>query len=118
MVQQQSLQQFVNWWRQYCTGDEKGQAQIFLDHLFQAFGHAGVQEAGGILEARIKHQRGSRQATSFADLVVPGRVLIEMKKRGEDLRKHYAQAFDYWVNLVPNRPKYVILCNFDEFWIS
>lgn len=40
-----------------------------------------------------------------------------MKKRGEDLSKHYSQAFDYWTRLVPNRPKYVILCNFDEFWI-
>ncbi len=114
---QQSLQQFVEWWRVYCTGDEKGQAQIFLDRLFQAFGHMGVQEAGGVLEDRVKIKRDERNTTRFADLVLPGRVLIEMKKRGEDLRKHYAQAFDYWLHLVPNRPKYVILCNFDEFWI-
>ncbi|MEH2322624.1 MAG: DNA methyltransferase [Nostoc sp.] len=40
-----------------------------------------------------------------------------MKKRGEDLSKHYSQAFDYWTRLVPNRPRYVLLCNFDEFWI-
>lgn len=40
-----------------------------------------------------------------------------MKKRGEDLSKHYPQAFEYWSRLVPNRPRYVILCNFDEFWI-
>src|SRR5258708_14337050 len=43
--------------------------------------------------------------------------MIEMKKRGQNLAKHYRQAFDYWVRLVPNRPTYVILCNFDEFWI-
>jgi SAM-dependent methyltransferase len=43
--------------------------------------------------------------------------LFEMKKRGENLAAHYDQAFDYWVHLVPNRPRYVILCNFDEFWI-
>jgi hypothetical protein len=42
-------------------------------------------------------------------------VLIEMKKRGENLQKHYRQAFDYWTRLVPNRPRYVVLCNFDEF---
>lgn len=117
MNRQQPLQQFVDWWRVYCTGDEKGQAQIFLDRLFQAFGHMGVQEAGGILEDRLKIKTDDRNTRRFADLVLPGRVLIEMKKRGEDLRKHYAQAFDYWVHLVPNRPKYVILCNFDEFWI-
>jgi type II restriction/modification system DNA methylase subunit YeeA len=40
-----------------------------------------------------------------------------MKKRGEKLERHYRQAFDYWLYLVPNRPKYVLLCNFDEFWI-
>ncbi len=38
-----------------------------------------------------------------------------MKKRGENLQKHYRQAFDYWTRLVPNRPRYVVLCNFDEF---
>ncbi len=26
-------------------------------------------------------------------------------------------SFDYWLNLVPHRPPYVVLCNFDEFWI-
>ena len=40
-----------------------------------------------------------------------------MKKLGESLDKHYSQAFDYWTRLVPDRPRYVILCNFDEFWI-
>ena len=40
-----------------------------------------------------------------------------MKKRGEKLAKHYRQAFDYWTRLVPGRPRYVILCNFDEFHV-
>ena len=40
-----------------------------------------------------------------------------MKKRGEKLHLHYRQAFEYWLNAVPNRPRYVVLCNFDEFWI-
>ncbi|HUZ06803.1 MAG TPA: type IIL restriction-modification enzyme MmeI, partial [Candidatus Paceibacterota bacterium] len=55
--------------------------------------------------------------TAFADLVWKPVVLIEMKKRGTDLQKHYRQAFDYWTRLVPNRPRYVVLCNFDEFRI-
>ncbi|HLX60899.1 MAG TPA: hypothetical protein VKX17_06415 [Planctomycetota bacterium] len=37
---QQRLHEFVDWTRQHITGDEKGQAQIFLDRLFQAFGSA------------------------------------------------------------------------------
>jgi hypothetical protein len=44
-------------------------------------------------------------------------VLIEMKSRGAKLERHYDQAFDYWTHIVPHRPPYVILCNFDEFWI-
>ena len=40
-----------------------------------------------------------------------------MKKQGEDLGKHYRQAFNYWTRIVPNRPRYAMLCNFDEFWI-
>jgi len=94
-------------------GDEKGEAQVFCERLFQAFGHHGYKEAGAVLEHRVKFKTG----TKFADLLWLPRVLIEMKKRGEKLQKHYRQAFDYWLQLVPMRPRYVILCNFDEFWI-
>jgi hypothetical protein len=50
-------------------------------------------------------------------LVWPGRVLIEMKSRGEKLSRHHQQTFDYWLNLVPHRPPYVVMCDFNEFWI-
>ena len=96
-------------------GDEKGEAQVFCDRLFQAFGHKGYKESGANLEFRIKKK--SAKGTSFADLVWKPRLLLEMKKRGEKLQLHYRQAFDYWLNAVPNRPRYVLLCNFDEFWI-
>lgn len=95
-------------------GDEKGEAQVFLDRLFRAFSRDGYKEAGATLEHRIRNKGGH---TSFADLVWKPIVLIEMKKRGEDLAKHLNQAFDYWTTLVPNRPRYVVLCNFDQFRI-
>ena len=109
------LSEFVAWARAHITGDEKGEAQIFLDRLFQAFELKGVREAGATLEMRVKKR--DEGGTAFADLVYKPIVPIEMKKRGADLRRHYRQAFDYWVNLAPNRPKYVVLCNFDEFWV-
>lgn len=99
---------------QSLDGDERGEAQVFVDRFFQAFGHAGYKEAGATLESRIR-RRGA--ATRFVDLLWRPRVLIEMKKRGERLERHYAQAFDYWVQSVPDRPQYVVLCNFDEIWI-
>jgi hypothetical protein len=95
-------------------GDEKGEAQVFCDRLFQAFGHEGYKEAGAVLEFRVQSKKKS---TRFADLLWGNRVLIEMKKRGTKLESHRTQAFDYWWNLRPESPEYVILCNFDEFLI-
>ncbi len=94
--QHAALQQFADY-AAHLKGDEKGEAQVFLDRFFQAFGHGGYQEAGATLEARVKRGKG----TGFADLLWPGRVLVEMKKRGEDLRRHFDQARDYWMNLFP-----------------
>ncbi|KAM3090110.1 DNA methyltransferase [Phormidesmis sp. 146-35] len=112
----ETLQKFVLFRQQHLKGDEKGEAQVFLDRFFRAFGYEGAIEAGAVYEERVK--KGSKQGkTGFADLVWKPRVLIEMKKQGEDLNKHYSQAFEYWTRLVPDRPRYVLLCNFDEFWI-
>ena len=127
-----SLDQFAAYVRSL-KGDEKGEAQPFLERLFQALGHAGIQEAGATLEYRIAKRPGSAQlelltepsgakaksagGKKFADLLWPDRVLIEMKRRGEHLEKHYDQLFGYWTQIVPKRPPYAILCNFDEFWI-
>lgn len=112
----ESLNKFVSFCQQHITGHEKQEAQTFLDRFFRAFGHEGAIEAGATYEQPIK-KASKTGKTGFADLVWKPRVLIEMKKRGENLSKHYSQAFDYWTRLVPQRPKYVILCNFDEFWI-
>ena|SRR5208337_3739945 len=72
---------FVSWVGANIKGDEKGEAQVFLDRFFQAFGHAGLKEAGATLEEQIKKADG--KGTAFADLVWKPVVLIEMKKRGE-----------------------------------
>ena len=77
----QALSDFVEYAKRL-KGDEKGEAQLFCDRFFRAFGHGGIVEAHGALEARIKFETGQ---TKFADCLwsPPGRegVLIEMKKR-------------------------------------
>lgn len=104
MPKREPLVEFTTWCARHLTGDEKGEAQILLDHLFQAFGHTGgLKEAGATLEMRVTKADGG--GTSFAELVWKPVVLIEMKKRGENLQKQYRQAFDYWTRLVPNRPR-------------
>lgn len=128
----QSLAEFARF-ASALRGDEKSEAQTFLDHFFRALGHKGVIEAGATFEFRVAKKPGSAQlelikgngaATSrakggkkLADLLWPDRVLIEMKSRGENLEKHYDQAFDYWMHIGPKRPPFVILCNFDQFWV-
>jgi hypothetical protein len=109
------LTDLVRYRHEYLSGDEKGEAQVFCDRLFRAFGHEGVREAGATLEMRIK--RNDAKGTAFADLMWKPRCLIEMKRAGVDLSRHYRQAFDYWIHAVPDRPRYVVLCNFDEFWV-
>jgi hypothetical protein len=111
------LSSFIEWARLHVKGDEKGEAHIFLDRLFQAFGHPGSLDVGGEPEFRIRKASEDGGGTAFADFVWKPLVLIEMKKRGTILSKHYRQAFDYWTRLVPGRPRFVILCNFDEFEI-
>ncbi len=77
------LQQFLDWSAENITGDEKGQAQIFLDRLFQAFGQRGSLDDGGTAEMRIRKSTEDGGGTSFADYVWKPIVLIEMKKRGK-----------------------------------
>ena len=96
------LQDFVDWTAAHIKGDEKGEAQIFLDHLFRAFGNKGSLDVGGTAEMRIRKASEDGGGKSFADYVWKPIVLIEMKKRGAGLSKHYRQAFDY---LGPRRPR-------------
>jgi len=117
MPSAEQLAAFVRWCGQHLTGDEKGQAQIFLDRLFQAFGQPGCLEVGGLSEFRIRKAGEDGGGVAFADYVWKPVVQVEMKARGQNLQKHFRQAFDYWVRLVPNRPRWVVLCNFDEFWV-
>lgn len=105
---------FVEWFNKHIKGYEKGEGQIFFNRLLQAFGNTGILEVGATCEERVKKRKGT---TGFADFVWKPRVVIELKERGTALHKHYEQAFEYWWTLVPNRPQYMALCNFDEFWI-
>ena len=112
--QEKALQEFAQFAAKL-KGDEKSEAQTFLFHLLAAFGlNPNTLPEGSTFEYRV---RTAGERTKYADFVWPGRTLIEMKSRGVKLSKHYQQTFDYWLHLVPHRPPYVALCNFDEFWI-
>lgn len=46
-MRQERLAAFVEWCRAHVRGDEKGEAQVFLDHLFRAFAQPGAMDVGG-----------------------------------------------------------------------
>lgn len=39
------MKEFVTYWESL-EGDEKGEAQVYCDRLFRAFGHAGYKGSG------------------------------------------------------------------------
>ena len=55
-----SLVQFAAFARAL-KGDEKSEAQAFLERFFRALGHAGVIEAGATFEFRVAKKPGSAQ---------------------------------------------------------
>lgn len=127
-MNKQDIEEFVSYVKDNLTGDEKGQAQLFCDRLFKAYGHKGILEADGNLEVRVKE--ADSKSTKFIDCLwcPAGKdgVLIEMKRKDiKNLESHFPQARDYWINLVPSRdigpgcrkPRYIVLCNFDKFII-
>lgn len=88
----ENFRKFIEYVTKHITGDEKGEAQVFLDRFFMALGYPdGFKGAGANCEFRI-HNEATR-TTRFADLVWKLVVLIEMKKKDEDLSIHLQQAF-------------------------
>ncbi len=47
------LTEFVDWCAAHIKGDEKSEAQIFLDRLFIAFGQRGCLDVGGTPRAKL-----------------------------------------------------------------
>ena len=114
MADQQALHAFSQWVAG-CSGNEKQEAQTFVQKLLTAWGWTDATEAGVSFEHKIP-KGGPAGGVGFADALIPGKVLIEMKQRGEDLSRHFPQLQRYWFNLAP-KPIYAVLCNFDEFWV-
>ncbi len=114
MADQQALYAFSAWVAG-CNGNEKQESQSFVQKLLRAWGWQDAEEAGVSFEHKIP-KGGAGGGMGFADALIPGKVLIEMKQRGEGLGQHFPQLQRYWFNLAP-KPTYAILCNFDEFWV-
>ncbi len=121
------LQAFVAYWRSYNASERSG-AQSFLYRLLDVYevtSHPGtIFEQHPVLS---KMKSGEDQGSLFAgngaiafsqermDMYLPKICVWEMKGPEEkDLQKHHAQILRYWS---VTRTRYMVLCNFHEFWI-
>jgi hypothetical protein len=105
---------FAAKWSVY-EGTERGEAQTFLNGLFECYGTDRKSVA------TLEHAQAGR----FLDLIWPRVCLIEMKGPAEAkrLEKHREQAFRYWMQAADPAagipaPRYVVICAFRrlEVW--
>ena len=80
------LESFVAWVRQHITGDEKGQAQIFLDRMFQAFGQKGSLDIGGSPEFRVRKAAEDGGGVSLPIKFVKPTVACNLMRVGNSRR--------------------------------
>lgn len=103
------LAQFSERWKD--ATDEHAEAKSFWDELFNCYGTLRRHVAA--FEAPIKKTDGN---PGFIDLLWKGKLVVEHKSRGKDLKKAKEQAQDYIARLRPaDRPRYLVVCDFHEF---
>jgi hypothetical protein len=57
-MQVTDFKSFIGYCNKHIKGDEKGEAQIFLDHFFKALGYdEGLKGAGANCEFRIRDDK-------------------------------------------------------------
>ena len=89
---------------------EMGQAQNFIRDLCEVFGFSHKRLVS--FEQRVKKLGGGK---GRIDGFYPGKLLIEMKSRGQDLDKAYIQATEYLPGLTDAElPDYILVCDFDQ----
>ncbi len=121
--QAQAAKKFAEYWKG--KGYEKGESQLFWISLLHDV--YGVEHPEQFIEFEDQVHLDN---TSFIDGMIPStRVMIEQKSLGKPLDKPikqsdgslltpFQQAQRYIMELpVDQHPRYVITCNFAEFWI-
>ncbi len=120
---QQAAKEFLEFWKD--KGYEKGQSQPFWLSLLRDVYGIEHPERYITFEDQVHLDH-----TSFIDGYIPAtRVMIEQKGLGRNLNQPirqsdgslltpFQQAKRYIVELpVSQHPRYVITCNFEEFWV-
>lgn len=92
------------------ASSEKADEKLFTAQFLACF---GVQPHQYSREFRLTMRDGSH---GFMDGFIPGKVIIEGKSLGKDLKKARAQAEEYrWACPPQDQPCYVLLHDFNQF---
>lgn len=90
---------------------ERGETQTFYNEFFELFGVTRRRLAS--FEYGVKLPENKR---GFLDLFWKGKLLIEQKSKGRDLKPARQQALDYFPGLKEDDlPRYVLLSDFQSF---
>lgn len=119
------LQRFVRNWQERIHDDlkEKAAAQSFCKDLLECYdAHYNPGEIFEQIAAVIRKPTNNeifdetevKKHIGFIDMFLPDVCIWEMKAPKEDLAKHYPQMRKYWDD---KQTRFMVLCNFREFWI-
>jgi len=90
---------------------ERGETQTFYNEFFELFGVTRRRVAS--FEHGVKLADNKR---GFLDLFWKGKLLIEQKSKGRDLKPARQQALDYFPGLKDaDLPRYILLSDFQSF---
>ena len=118
-------ERFASKWRD--KGDENQDTQLFWIDFYQNV--LGVEDAIGMLKFETPVATAASSHNGYIDVLVPSaKVIIEQKSRGIDLAKPETrqgrpvtpaqQALAYAQGIaLSQQPRYVVACNFAEFWV-
>jgi type I restriction-modification system DNA methylase subunit len=94
-------------------GDERQEAQKFEIDLLGVF---GVDIHEGLHEYQVRDGQGR---IGYIDYLLPGKILIEMKSKGESLVRAYNQGYDYCKCLKPEEyPELLLVSDFDYIQVT
>lgn len=90
---------------------EQAEAQLFLHELLEVFG----VDSKRIATFEFKVPQGKNR-NGYIDMLWKGRILIEMKSRGKNMEKAYAQARNYAFSIESDEdlPEYIMVCDFEN----
>ena len=94
-------------------GKERQQSQRFLTEFLSVFGVEDPLKDDGEFEHKTPKEVGD---DGYIDYFLPKKIAVEMKSKGNDLRKAFEQVKDYVFHLPAEiMPELVMVCDFDKF---